>query len=93
MTVYLWIILAVLLVTNAFAFALMGNDKLRAKKGQWRIKEKHLFLATACFGGLGGTLGMLYFRHKTKHWYFVVGFPALLLVQIAVLVWLAVRFL
>lgn len=40
---------------------------------------------TALFGGLGGTLGMNVFRHKTKHWYFKFGFPVLLVIQLAVL--------
>lgn len=75
------IILALLVVMNTLAFAMMGADKRRAQKGQWRIKEATLFLVTALFGGLGGTLGMFVFRHKTKHWYFRLGFPALLAVQ------------
>ena len=40
---------------------------------------------TACFGGLGGVLGMKVFNHKTQHWYFRVFFPVLLIVQIALL--------
>ena len=75
-----------LVVMNLLAFALMGVDKLKAKKGAWRIPEKTLFLVTALFGGLGGTLGMTVFRHKTKHWYFKLGFPALLVVQAVLLV-------
>ena len=75
-----------LVVMNVLAFALMGIDKLKAKKGAWRIPEKTLFLVTALFGGLGGTLGMTVFRHKTKHWYFKLGFPALLVVQVVLLV-------
>ena len=74
-----------LAVMNVLAFALMGVDKLKAKKGAWRIPEKTLFLVTALFGGLGGTLGMTFFRHKTKHWYFKLGFPALLVIQIVLL--------
>ena len=81
----LYVILAILLVMNLLAFALMGIDKAKAKKGAWRIPEKTLFLATALFGGLGGTLGMTCFRHKTKHWYFELGFPALLVIQVALL--------
>ena len=77
---------AVLLVMNVAAYALMAIDKRRAKKGQWRIPEKTLFLATALFGGLGGTLGMFMLRHKTRHWYFRLGFPALLAVQVALIV-------
>ena len=40
---------------------------------------------TACFGGLGGVLGMKVFLHKTQHWYFKVFYPVLLIVQIALL--------
>ena len=75
----------VLIVMNLLAFALMGIDKAKAKRGSWRIPEKTLFLVTALFGGMGGTLGMKVFRHKTKHWYFKWGFPALLVIQILLL--------
>ena len=81
----LTVIIVVLLVMNLISFALMGIDKVKAKRGSWRVPEKTLFLVTALFGGLGGTLGMRVFRHKTKHWYFKYGFPALLVVQIALL--------
>lgn len=72
-------------VMNVVAFALMGIDKHKARAGKWRIKETTLFLVTALFGGLGGTLGMFVFRHKTKHWYFKIGFPALLVVQVVLI--------
>lgn len=78
-------ICVILVVMNLAAFALMGIDKLKAKRGAWRIPEKTLFLVAALFGGLGGTLGMTFFRHKTKHWYFKFGFPALLVIQVALL--------
>ena len=77
---------AVLAVLNLVSFGLMAYDKRCAKAGKWRVPEKTLFIATACFGGLGGTLGMFLCRHKTKHWYFRVFFPVLLIVQIAILV-------
>ncbi len=81
------VVLLFLLVMNMAAFALMAIDKKKAKSGAWRIPEKTLFLVTALFGGLGGTLGMFLCRHKTKHWYFRLGFPLLLLVQVILLVW------
>ncbi len=81
----LTVMAAILVLMNLLAFALMGIDKRKAKRGSWRVPEKTLFLVTALFGALGGTLGMRLFRHKTKHWYFKIGFPALLLVQIALL--------
>lgn len=79
------IAVVVLLITNNVSFLLMLHDKRCAQKGKWRVKEKHLFLATACFGGLGGVLGMQLLRHKTKHWYFKLFFPLMLAAQIALL--------
>lgn len=76
----------VLLITNLTCFLLMKKDKERAKKDQWRVKESTLFISCACFGGLGGVLGMKLLRHKTKHWYFKVFFPVLLAVQVILLV-------
>lgn len=59
-----------LAVISAVAFILYGADKGRAKRGAWRIPEKVL-LGFSFFGGApGGLLGMLAFRHKTRHWYF-----------------------
>ena len=76
----------ILAILNLISFCLMAYDKRCAKTGKWRVPEKVLFLATACFGGLGGVLGMQLCHHKTKHWYFKVFFPVLLVVQIALLV-------
>ena len=77
--------LAVVVIMNIAAFVLMGHDKKMARKGKWRVPEKTLFLVTACFGGLGGVLGMKVFHHKTQHWYFKVFFPILLVLQIILL--------
>ena len=77
-----------LLAVNLWAFLLMGIDKRRAKKDLWRVKEKTLFLPVLLGGGLGGILGMRTFRHKTKHWYFRYGFPAILILEIAACLWL-----
>ena len=76
---------------NIALCAMMGIDKLCAKLNKRRIPEKVLFLLAVLGGGLGGTVGMLSFRHKTKHWYFRVGLPLMLLAQAALLVWLFTR--
>lgn len=76
---------AVLAVTNILSFCLMAHDKRCAKRGKWRVPEKKLFLATACFGGLGGVLGMRLLHHKTRHWQFRVFFPLMLIVQVLLL--------
>ena len=82
-----------LLAVNLWAFALMGIDKRRAKKDLWRIKERTLFLPVLLGGGVGGILGMKTFRHKTKHWYFRYGFPAILILEIAGILWLVWYFM
>ena len=82
-----------LLAVNLWAFALMGIDKRRAKKDLWRIKERTLFLPVLLGGGVGGILGMKVFRHKTKHWYFRFGFPAILILEIAGVLWLVWYFM
>ena len=41
---------------------------------------------------LGALLGMKVWRHKTKHWHFVWGVPAILIAQLALGVWLIWKF-
>ena len=77
--------LAVIAFMNIASFLLMGHDKKCARQGKWRVPERTLFLVAACFGGLGGVLGMKVFHHKTQHWYFRVFFPVLLVIQIVIL--------
>ena len=80
----LWTLLAgYLLLVNLAGFLLMGLDKRRARRGAWRISEKALFLPAVLRGSLGSIVGMRTFRHKTKHWYFRYGLPALLIGQLA----------
>ncbi|MCI7108197.1 MAG: DUF1294 domain-containing protein [Lachnospiraceae bacterium] len=78
------LIIGYLIVINLIGFALMGIDKSKAKKHAWRIPEKTLFLASLLGGSIGTWAGMYVFRHKTKHWYFVVGMPAILILQIVI---------
>lgn len=83
-----YVLLVLFVLVNLVAFALMGVDKQRARTHQWRVPEKTLFLAALLFGGTGGTIGMFFFHHKTKHWYFRYGLPALLVLQLALVGWL-----
>lgn len=81
---YKWVCLY-LLVLNLWGFALMGLDKSKARKRQWRIPERRLFAVALLGGSLGCILGMRLFRHKTRHGKFVLGMPAILLAQAAIL--------
>lgn len=71
-----------LIAVNVLAFALMGADKSKARRGAWRIPEKVLFLSAIIGGSAGALLGMFAFRHKTKHLRFVLGLPVVLLLQL-----------
>ena len=77
-----------LLCMNLLALVFMYADKRLAKKKKWRIPEKTLFLVAGLGGSLGGLLGMYLFRHKTRHWYFVVDFWLLFLAHTALTVFL-----
>ncbi len=77
MNIYQIIFLGAVLIMNAVGFIIMGVDKKRAIKKRYRVSEATLFAVATAFGGVGSTCGMFYFRHKTKHWYFRLGFPVL----------------
>lgn len=82
---------AYLAAINLAAFVAFGADKRRAKRGAWRVSEKTLFLLALLGGSLGAMCGMFVFHHKTRHWYFRYGLPAILLAQCALAVWLWIR--
>lgn len=71
------LLIAYLLLMNLLLFSFMGSDKRRARRRERRIPEKTLFTLAALGGAAGGIIGMLVFRHKTKHISFILGFPAL----------------
>ncbi len=74
-------------IVNIVAMAMFYIDKQRARHHKWRISEKMLFAVALIGGSVGAMAGMWLFHHKTKHWYFVVGMPAILLLQIAAAMW------
>lgn len=84
MSTWIKAILAYLALINLLTFVFYGVDKHRAQKGAWRVPEKTLLLLPLLGGSIGGILGMQVFRHKTKHWYFQFGMPAVLVLQLAV---------
>ena len=75
------LILLYLVIINATGFLLMLADKLKAKRGAWRIPEKTLLGVAAAGGSIGSLAGMYCFRHKTKHFQFTLGIPLILAVQ------------
>lgn len=78
-------------IINLLGFSIMGIDKKKAIRGAYRISEKSLFLTSLFGGSIGTWAGMYVFRHKTKHWYFVVGMPLIFFLQMGMLVMLYVK--
>ena len=76
------ILLVYLVIINIIGFAMMGIDKKKAKKRSFRIPEASLFIIAVIGGSLGTIAGMYFFRHKPRHWYFVYGMPAILVLHI-----------
>lgn len=87
--VVIGIIAGYLILMNLAGFAMMGIDKRKAVKKLWRIPEYTFFVVALIGGSIGTILGMRLFHHKTRHWYFVYGLPLILLLQIALIVFIA----
>ena len=78
----LQILTTYLVLVNAWSFLLMLADKLKARKGAWRIPEATLIGAALLGGSIGSIAGMYLFRHKTRHIKFALGLPLILAVQL-----------
>ncbi len=76
---------------NLAGLVSMGLDKRKAVRHQWRISEATLFLIALLGGSLGSIIGMQLFRHKTRHWHFVWGMPAIFFIELALILWIVVR--
>lgn len=70
-----------LILINALGLMLMHVDKSLARKKQWRIPERVLFLVAALGGSIGVLMGMYAFRHKTRKLRFQLGIPLILALQ------------
>ena len=73
-------LLVVLVIVNIISLMFFGVDKLKSKRGGWRIPESRLLLV-AFFGPFGAYAGMLLFRHKTRKVKFLL-VPIFLLIHV-----------
>ncbi|KON86799.1 membrane protein [Sporosarcina globispora] len=78
------------LIMNIIGFYLMKLDKDKAKRNEYRISEKNLWIAALLSGAAGMTVGMKTFRHKTKHFQFKWGLPALAALEAGLLVYMVI---
>ena len=86
-----YFIVGYLFCINLAGLVSMWLDKRKAIRHQWRIPEATLFLIALLGGSLGSIIGMQLFRHKTRHWYFVWGMPAIFFIELALMLWIVLR--
>ncbi|MBP3830147.1 MAG: DUF1294 domain-containing protein [Bacteroidaceae bacterium] len=82
------LVLIYLVAINVATFFTYGLDKWKAKRSMWRIRESALLLLAALGGSIGAWAGMKVWHHKTLHNKFRYGVPAILVLQIALIVFL-----
>ena len=81
-------LLIIFAVWNLAVFFLYGIDKLKAKKGAWRISEKTLLVCAFFLGGVGAFAGMKVFRHKTQHTSFKILVPIFAILSLGIIYYL-----
>ena len=88
----LHIVLIYLVVINVVTFFMYGIDKWKAEKSRWRIRETALLGLAVLGGSIGAWLGMKVWHHKTLHKKFRYGVPAIIIVQLTLIVYILYRF-
>ena len=83
----LHIVLIYLAVINVVTFFMYGIDKWKAKKSKWRIRESALLGLAVLGGSIGAWLGMKVWHHKTQHKKFKYVVPAIIIIQLALIVY------
>ncbi len=78
-------------VISVIAVIVTIADKVKAKRGAWRVPENTLLLLSALGGSIAMLVTMLLIRHKTKHLKFMLGIPIIIVLQIPLLWWLLTR--
>ena len=73
---------------NIVTFIVYGIDKLKAKKGKWRIAESTLLLFAIVGGSVGAWCGIKVWHHKTQHKKFKYGIPLIMAMQIGLCLYL-----
>ena len=84
---HLHVVLIYLAVINVVTFFMYGIDKWKAKKSKWRIRETALLGLAVLGGSIGAWLGMKVWHHKTQHKKFRYGVPAIIIIQLALIVY------
>lgn len=74
----------ILFILNVLTFGLYALDKNHAIYERGRIPEAVLLGLTVIGGAYGAAMGMLLFRHKTRHTAFTITVPIFLVIWLAI---------
>jgi len=72
-----------LAAVSLLAAIMTAFDKRAARRGSRRIRERTLLLVAVIGGSVAMFVVMRLIRHKTQHAKFTVGIPAIIILQIA----------
>lgn len=73
-----------LIIISVVTSAVTLADKLKAKKGSFRVPEKTLFALAILGGSAAEYITMRLIRHKTLHKRFMIGLPLIMLFQLII---------
>lgn len=88
---FLHIAIIYFVAINVVTFFMYGIDKWKAKRSKWRISEATLLWMAVVGGSIGAWLGIKIWHHKTMHKKFKYGVPAIIILQIAIIVYIALK--
>ena len=80
------IIAAYFILISLVTAIVTAVDKIKSKKGAFRVPEKTLFLLAIFGGSLSEYLTMRSIRHKTLHKRFMLGLPLIMILQLIIAV-------
>lgn len=72
-------------VVNLISVIVTIEDKYKAKRHKWRIKERTLLILSALGGSVSMYVTMHIIHHKTKKLKFMLGIPIIIILQTALL--------
>ena len=85
------LLLSCIIGVNVITFVVYGIDKLKAKKGKWRVPEATLLLLAVVGGSVGAWCGVRVWHHKTMHAKFKYGIPLIMAVHAVLFVCLMTK--
>lgn len=84
-------VITYLIFINLVGIIVTVYDKIHAKTGKSRVRERTLLLICALFGSVGMYLTMLIIRHKTRKAKFMVTLPIVIILQFIFIYFITVK--